>query len=116
MTRVLICGGRDFSNYALLHATLTKLDIERVFTSVITGGARGADDLGRMWAHRRAIPVTEYPANWTKHGKAAGPIRNQLMLDEAKPDLVVAFPGGAGTADMVRRARQAGVEVVEVKV
>ena len=51
----------------------------------------------------------EMPADWTKHGKAAGPIRNQKMLDEC-PDLVVAFPGGKGTADMVRRAMKAGID------
>lgn len=48
-------------------------------------------------------------------GKAAGPIRNQHMIDTAKPDLVVSFPGGAGTADMVRRAKAAGVRVIEVE-
>jgi hypothetical protein len=50
-------------------------------------------------------------ADWNTHGRAAGPIRNQRMLDEVKPELVVAFPGGRGTADMVRRAREAGVNV-----
>jgi hypothetical protein len=55
-----------------------------------------------------------YPADWAKHGRAASPIRNQQMLDEGRPNLVVAFPGGRGTADMVRRARSAGVEVIEV--
>lgn len=52
-------------------------------------------------------------ADWSKYGKAAGPMRNQKMLDEYKPDLVVALPGGRGTADMVSRARVAGVEVIE---
>jgi acyl-CoA synthetase (NDP forming) len=58
--------------------------------------------------------VTSFPANWKKHGKSAGPIRNQLMLDVGKPDLVIAFPGGSGTADMIRRARKAGVPVKEI--
>ena len=61
------------------------------------------------WAR---IPVKEYPADWQKHGRAAGPIRNQQMLDEGKPDLVVAFDGGRGTADMIARAEKAGVRVV----
>jgi len=52
-------------------------------------------------------------ANWAELGRKAGPIRNQQMLDEGKPNLVVAFPGGRGTADIVRRARAAGIEVVE---
>jgi len=54
-------------------------------------------------------------AKWSKHGRAAGPIRNQEMIDECKPDLVVAFPGGRGTADMVRRAKAAGIRVIEVQ-
>lgn len=53
-----------------------------------------------------------FRANSRKHGRAAGPIRNQQMLDEGKPHLVVAFPGGTGTADMVRRAQAAGVLVL----
>ena len=47
-------------------------------------------------------------------GKKAGPLRNQRMLDEGKPDLVVAFPGGGGTKDTVRRAVQAGVIIHDV--
>ena len=56
----------------------------------------------------------EYPAPWKRFGPSAGGIRNQQMLDEGKPDLVVAFPGGKGTADMVRRAENAGVKVIKV--
>ena len=48
--------------------------------------------------------------DWKKYGKKAGPLRNQQMLEEGKPDLVVAFPGGNGTADMVRRAKKANIE------
>lgn len=65
------------------------------------------------WVKARDILIEEYPAEWDKHGKAAGFIRNQDMLDSGV-DVVVAFPGGRGTADMVRRARKAGVEVVEI--
>jgi hypothetical protein len=57
------------------------------------------------------VPIDVYVAQWKKHGRAAGPIRNQRMLDKGKPDLVVAFPGGRGTADMIRRAERAGVPV-----
>ena len=55
-------------------------------------------------------------ADWEKLGRKGGPIRNQLMLDEGRPDLVVAFPGRRGAADMVRRARTACIEVIEVDV
>lgn len=110
--KVLICGGRDFADMDLVFAAMR--DLEAAFgpvTSVIHGGAAGADLLGSRWGHFFGLPVTPFKADWTKHGKAAGPIRNQRMLDEGKPDRVVAFPGGRGTADMVRRAEKAGVPI-----
>jgi DNA-binding MurR/RpiR family transcriptional regulator len=107
--RVLICGGRDYDDAPAMEAALRRLlqhgDV------VIHGGARGADAMagdiaGRLLGH--AVEV--YPADWHKHGKAAGPIRNQQMLGTGI-DLVIAFSGGRGTADMVNRARRAGVAV-----
>jgi SLOG family YspA-like protein len=81
---------------------------------IITGGASGVDSTATDWAAVNWCQFKEYKADWKKHGRAAGPIRNQRMLDEGKPDLVVAFPGGRGTADMVKRAKAAGVPVHEV--
>lgn len=113
--RVLVCGGRDFHDVALLIRTLNHYhDQYGQKLRIINGGATGADRLAAEWAERRHVPVQTYWAYWKTHGKKAGPIRNQRMLDEGKPDLVVAFPGGRGTADMVRRARAAGVPVKEV--
>jgi hypothetical protein len=83
-------------------------------TLLIAGGARGADTLAEEWAKIQEVECSVYHADWAKHGRAAGPIRNQQMLDEGQPTLVVAFPGGRGTADMVRRSRNAGLEVIEV--
>lgn len=108
--RVLVCGGRDYDNVARAEEVLDALDID----VIIEGGARGADNLGYQYAYRHDILVETFPARWDRHGKAAGPLRNQRMLDEGKPDLVVAFPGGRGTADMVRRAKKAGVPVKEI--
>lgn len=111
---------------------------------VIHGGASGADHHAGQWCRGFSVPAADYvadsrdgpvieqvfPANWTDlttppviiryrrngeaYNAAAGGIRNQRMLDEGKPDLVLAFPGGKGTADMVRRARKAGVPVREI--
>ena len=100
--KVLICGGRDYSNYQDLKSVLDKFFI----TEIISGGARGADSLAIQYAKARRIPYREYPANWKKHGRKAGVLRNQEMLDSERPRLVIAFPGGKGTADMVRRARR----------
>jgi hypothetical protein len=108
--RVLVCGSRYYSDREAVFSTLDRLDV----TVVITGGAAGADILAEHWAYERGVPLEHYAADWKRHGKAAGPIRNQEMLDQDQPDLVLAFPGGRGTADMVRRARAAGVRVTEV--
>lgn len=110
--RVLVCGGRDYMDHKRVFQTLSCIEGVAV---IIHGGALGADSWAAQWAYDYEVPCFRYPARWKVHGKAAGPIRNQQMLDEGKPDLVVAFPGGIGTADMVRRARAAGVEVREIK-
>lgn len=112
--RVLVTGGRDFSDRELLFEALDGLHSKHGFTVLIHGDANGADRLSGEWATSRGITVEAHPADWKKHGRAAGPIRNQKMLEE-KPELVVAFPGGKGTADMVRKAKQAGLEVVMVE-
>jgi hypothetical protein len=105
--KVLVCGGRDFSDRAFAIRVLDEIDP----AVVIHGGALGADLIAKEWAVSRVRPHWTFPADWYENGKAAGPIRNQQMLDIGKPDLVVAFPGGRGTADMVRRAEKAGVPV-----
>ena len=109
--RVLVCGGRGFADFDGLAAALRKIDNARRITLLIEGGASGADALARRWAEGRGIPVKTFKADWQLWGKAAGPIRNQWMLEQGKPDIVVAFPGGKGTADMVRRAQEAMVPV-----
>ncbi len=107
--RVLVCGGRDFCDTALAYKALDRLHREHGFDVLIEGDARGADRIAGYWARRSGIDNLRFPADWSAHGKAAGPIRNQRMIDEGKPDLVVAFPGGRGTADMVSRAEKAGI-------
>lgn len=117
--RVLVCGGRDFSDHALVYSTLDGLEDARGvrITHIIEGGARGADKLAAAWAKiHPTVTLLTFKADWDAHGRFAGPKRNQRMLDEGKPDLIVAFPGGRGTADMIKRAKAAGVEVVEVRV
>lgn len=113
--RVLVCGGRDFSDETAVINALFRLEEEHGdFTEVVHGGARGADILAGKFARLRRASEIIFRANWKRDGKAAGPLRNQRMLNETKPSLVIAFPGGRGTADMVRRSRAAGVTVIEV--
>jgi predicted Rossmann-fold nucleotide-binding protein len=112
--RVIVCGGRKYNNVTRLYSILGKLHRERGIDLLINGGAPGADGLASGWAAANLVKVEEYPAEWDKYGGRAGPIRNAMMLDE-NPDAVVAFPGGRGTADMVRRAKAAGVPVWEIR-
>lgn len=113
--RVLVCGGRDFTNAAFICATLDRLHRERPFTAFMQGGARGVDSIAAAWARNQpGLQRFVCKADWEQYGQAAGPIRNARML-EWKPDLVVAFPGGRGTADMVRRAHAAGIETCEAR-
>ena len=88
-----------------------------VIELVIHGGCSGADELAGEWAKANMVPEATYPVlpeEWKAFGRSAGPMRNTRMLRDAKPDGVVAFPGGRGTADMVRQAEAAGVKVMKV--
>lgn len=109
--KVLVCGGRDYADRELVYVVLDRIHGETPIEFIIQGEADGADALARDWAVSRKVALIGCHADWKKHGRAAGPMRNQDMLDRWEPDVVIAFPGGAGTADMVRRARRAGVPV-----
>lgn len=129
--RILVCGGRDYTNRDNVIRQLDKITLERGWVTpeelrdevgnylpevvIISGAARGVDTFAADWAIVNGTGLEEYPAQWDKYGKRAGYIRNQQMLDEGKPDLVVAFPGGKGTKMMIDIARKAGVEVVEIE-
>ena len=118
--KVLICGGRRWNRRELTFRALDFLHRRHQFSSVIHGAASGADTLAGEWARSRGVKVHEYPAKWRpphlkgQIDRAAGFKRNQLMLDMEQPDLVIAFPGTGGTADMMRRSRQAGVKVINL--
>lgn len=109
--KVLVCGGRDYGDRRKVYETLDFLHGESPIDRVVTGGAHGADMLATDWAAMRSVGYIKYPADWETQGRAAGPLRNQEMLDKEKPDLVVAFPGGRGTANMIRLAANAKVSV-----
>jgi len=124
MTRVLVCGGRDFCDKAILWKTLDETFPHSetdsygnwlpVGTLIHGDCPTGADALADEYAVVNWLDLKTFPANWEKYGRAAGPIRNAQMLDEGRPDIVIAFPGGRGTADMVSKARASGVPVIEV--
>lgn len=111
---VLVCGGRDFADHKALSLALDTLHGGRGVFAVVHGGARGADSLAGDWA-RRTRGVYEVPikALWDDLGRSAGPFRNGAMIDICKIDLVMAFPGGSGTADMIARAEGCRIPVAQ---
>lgn len=109
--KVLVCGGREWFDWKTLERRLLELPAE---TTIIEGGAEGADAFARMFAQGRKWPYMEFKANWKAYGRSAGPIRNRKMLDE-KPDLVLAFHNdyehSKGTKDCVEEAKRRGIPV-----
>jgi hypothetical protein len=113
MKIVLVCGGRDYDDVDLITIVLDNLRIEFGTLFIVQGGAKGADLLARKYAIANGLPCATVHANWGFYGPTAGPIRNGWMLG-LNIDVVIAFFGGRGTADMVRRAKSAGIEVREI--
>jgi YspA, cpYpsA-related SLOG family len=110
---VLVCGGRDYADSEFITKVIKYLRDKFGTTIIVHGNARGADSLARDAARQLGMEDRPYSADWNKHGRAAGPIRNQQMLDNEEIDTVVAFPGGRGTADMIGRAKDQGINVID---
>lgn len=111
--RVIVCGGRAYSNRDELFSQLSRIHRLRGISLVIHGSASGADRLAGEWALNSGVETMPCPADWSL-GKKAGPIRNSHMLS-LKPDGVIAFPGGAGTKDMISKAIKAGLPVMVIE-
>lgn len=121
---VLICGSREFTDRDIFDRAMQQwLDKFGMPREIVEGCARGADSLAEDWAYTHGaadsvsvanVILQHFPANWNRHGRAAGAIRNQQMLDYG-PDAVIAFTrdlrSSRGTRDMVTRARRAGLRV-----
>lgn len=108
---VIVTGGRDYADAEMVKSILDLFDIGLI----IQGGASGADNLAMKYAYDNHIGLVEVQADWDKHGKAAGPIRNKAMLELYPAAIVIAFPGGAGTANCVRQAIERDHLVMMVK-
>ena len=116
--RVVVTGGRDFDDRAMLWAGLDRLYELMPITELIEGGARGADRYAAEWAAwinqsagQEVVKHITIEAEWTKHGKSAGYLRNVKMAD-MRPDLVFATPGGKGTTMMISVAHDRGIRVI----
>lgn len=134
--RVLVCGGRAWAEVNTGRGQVTREEMTRLkaiasaqrqqlydvldayheahqIDLIIHGAAPGADRCAMAWAFARRVKEKGFRAEWTKYRKGAGPMRNRRMLLEGKPDVVIAFPGDVGTADMVSKAKAAGVPILE---
>lgn len=113
--RVVVTGGRAYQYRDKVNRTLSKVRVKYPGLVIVHGDCpTGADRFAQEWCEVNAISFQRMPANWEKHGKGAGPLRNSLMI-YSKPYAVIAFPGGTGTADCVKKARAAGIPVWEIK-
>ncbi len=113
--KILVCGGRNYTDYWTIFEILNGIQKATPISCIIEGGALGADRFARRWAMENGVFYETFEADWKTFGNAAGPIRNQRMLVEGKPERVIAFPGGKGTAGMIMLARAAGVPVTEIE-
>ena len=112
---VLVTGGRHYNKQAKVDAALDHIHQQDPITEIVCGGATGADTCAIRWAKKRGVAYTVYEVtkeDWDRLGPAAGPLRNARMLDEKKPHLVVAFPGGRGTESCCREADRRNIDVL----
>lgn len=117
--RILICGNRSFNDYPWFSAyMITKVLSEYEISEIVSGGASGVDGMAERLAVECKIPIKVFPAKWLSFGKAAGHIRNKQMLEEGKPDMVLAFWDGVsrGTQNMIEQATKARVPVKVIEI
>ena len=119
--RLIVCGGRNFADKNFVWETLGRIHSKRRIDLLIEGGqvtrdpvngVIGADSIAWGWAVTWGVPVRTFAADWDRLGKAAGPIRNQQMLDEGLANGCLGFQGGDGTLDMLSRAHKAGITIM----
>lgn len=116
--KVIVAGSRTFNNFELLEKSLMEVfkqkGLHRADVEIVSGTARGADQLGEKFAQKYGLKLTRFPANWDEHGKKAGILRNIEMAEYAKDDgLLFAFWDGIsrGTKHMITTSEKYGIEV-----
>jgi hypothetical protein len=113
--KILVCGGRAYRDHARVFDVLDALDRRRPIKTLIQGGADGAEAIAREWAENRRVKVQIYASPMGLADEDAWTTQNQRMLASSRPALVVAFPGARRTADLVQRAKAAGITVLEIE-
>ncbi len=106
--RLAIVGNRDYHNYEMIKEKVDYIRGQMVITEIVSGGAPGVDALAKRYATENKLQYTEFPADWEKYGKAAGPLRNTQIVEYS--DFVIAFPQGKspGTRDTIAKAEKEG--------
>jgi hypothetical protein len=107
--KVIVAGGRDFTNYALVEEAIKISGFE--ISQIVSGKAKGVDTLGEVWALANNVPVEAFPADWSQHGRAAGPIRNKQMAEYADALIAIWDGESKGTANMIQQARSKKLNV-----
>ena len=111
--RVIVCGGRNFNDVQFVLTKLDEFHANHPITELIEGGATGVDAYASAWCAHKNIKHERVNAEWHIYKKSAGAIRNKAML-AMQPDMVIAFPGGPGTAHMKKIAYAEDIPVVEM--
>ena len=104
--KLIIAGGRDFDDLHKLHEVIAAEFNIKDIKEVISGGADGADLLGELWAETHQIPIRIFQADWKKHGKAAGPIRNAEMAIYADEAVVFWDGESRGSKNMIENMKK----------
>ena len=107
--KTIIAGGRDITDFSLVVQAVAQSGFN--ITEVVSGRARGVDTLGENYATLKRIPIAKFPADWTTHGKAAGPIRNTQMAQYADALIAIWDGESKGTKNMINQATKLGLKV-----
>lgn len=115
MTRVCVCGSRDYNDYVSMSRILDRLRCKYDITEIVSGTANGADKLGELYASEHNISIKRFPADWNTYGKRAGYIRNERMV--CYSDMVVAFWNGTsrGTMHTINITRNQHKPIIIIK-
>lgn len=113
MAIVAVHGGREYDRKRRINQILDAARDKLGLTSIVTIGSFGTGHIVKAWADSRKVPAEVVKAHWGKHGAEAGAIQNKAILGHA-PEILIAFPGDDETADIIRRANEAGIRVIEV--
>lgn len=114
MYKIIVAGSRSFNNYSEAESILNHI-IQNYNSNdvvIVSGGARGADKLGELFAMKKGLKLKVFPANWNKHGKAAGPIRNQEMAEFGTHCIVFWDGKSRGSLDMMKRAKKESLKLL----